>query len=260
MDKNEVWMEKRCGRITASELGQIVSASGKVIDGNLSYVRAKRFERGHGFSLPVSARAMDIGNETEPDIFRWAVENLPECGAARFVYSKDLPEVPFWVPGDMPMFGASPDAYSEDESVVLEFKTMVGNETVEFFCDGRTCYEEKALRVFKDHGPQILGLFLSNPKVRSVVLVKYVPQRDDIMKDLDSPLAPWDSILYTFAIGLIFGNEISQLWYWIILLTHIPVDYVKARGVTPKKIGDKNALILDQVIHYLTLVLALMFS
>ena len=198
MDKNEVWMEKRCGRITASELGQIVSASGKVIDGNLSYVRAKRFERGHGFSLPVSARAMDIGNETEPDIFRWAVENLPECGAARFVYSKDLPEVPFWVPGDMPMFGASPDAYSEDESIVLEFKTMVGNETVEFFCDGRTCYEEKALRVFKDHGPQILGLFLSNPKVRSVVLVKYVPQRDDIMKDLDSPLAPWRGVVFRF--------------------------------------------------------------
>ena len=85
MDKNAVWMEKRCGTITARALGQIGSASGKGIDGNLSYVRAKRFERGHGFSLTVSARAMDIGSETEPDIFRWAVENLPECGAARFV-------------------------------------------------------------------------------------------------------------------------------------------------------------------------------
>lgn len=198
MDKNELWMEKRCGRITASELGQIVSASQKVIDGNVSYVRAKRFERRHGFSLPVSARAMDIGNETEPDIFRWAVGNLPECKAARFVYSKDLPEVPFWIPEGMPMFGASPDAYSEDESVVLEFKTMVGNETVEFFCDERTSGEEKSFRVFKEHGPQILGLFLSNPKVKSVVLVKYVPQRDEIMKDLDSPLAPWRGVVFRF--------------------------------------------------------------
>lgn len=198
MDKNEVWMEKRCGRITASELGRLVSASGKIIDGNVSYVRSKRFERRHGFALPVSARAMDIGNETEPDIFRWAVENLPECGPARFVYSKDLPEVPFWVPVDMPMFGASPDAYSEDESVVLEFKTMVGNETVEFFCDERTSMEEKAARVFREHGDQILGLFLSNPKVKTVVLVKYVPQRDDIMKDTTSPLADWRGVAFRF--------------------------------------------------------------
>lgn len=68
------------------------------------------------------------------------------------------------------------------------------------------------------------------------------------------------SILYTFAIGLIFGNGISQLWYWIILLTHILIDYVKARGITPKIMGGKNALILDQVIHYLILILALVFS
>lgn len=65
------------------------------------------------------------------------------------------------------------------------------------------------------------------------------------------------AILYTFAVALVFGNEISQLWYWLILLTHILIDYIKARGITPKIIGDKNALILDQAIHYLTLVLAL---
>lgn len=67
------------------------------------------------------------------------------------------------------------------------------------------------------------------------------------------------AILYTFAVAFVFGNEISYLWYWIILLTHIPVDYIKARGITAKKIGNKNALILDQAIHYLTLVLALIF-
>lgn len=65
------------------------------------------------------------------------------------------------------------------------------------------------------------------------------------------------AILYTFAVSLIFGNEISQLWYWLILLTHILVDYVKARGITSNIMGDKNALILDQVIHFLTLTLAL---
>lgn len=68
------------------------------------------------------------------------------------------------------------------------------------------------------------------------------------------------SILYTFAIGLVFGNDINQLWYWIILLTHIPIDYIKARGITPKIMGEKNALVLDQSIHYITLILALIFS
>lgn len=68
------------------------------------------------------------------------------------------------------------------------------------------------------------------------------------------------AILYTFAVSLIFSNEISQLWYWLILLTHILVDYIKARGITPKIMGDKNALILDQGIHYLILVLALVIK
>ena len=65
------------------------------------------------------------------------------------------------------------------------------------------------------------------------------------------------AILYTLATALIFKGEISYLGYWLILLTHIPVDYIKARGITPKLMGDTNALVLDQVIHYLVLVVAL---
>ena len=76
-------------------------------------------------------------------------------------------------------------------------------------------------------------------------------------KGKDNYLLCIHAILYTFAVSLIFGNEISQLWYWLILLIHISVDYIKARGITPKIMGDKNALILDQVIHFLTLILAL---
>ncbi len=67
------------------------------------------------------------------------------------------------------------------------------------------------------------------------------------------------AILYTLGVAMIFRNEISYTWYWLILLIHIPVDYLKASGLTVNKIGDKNALILDQVIHYLTLIFALIF-
>lgn len=65
------------------------------------------------------------------------------------------------------------------------------------------------------------------------------------------------AILYTLATALIFKREITYLGYWLILLTHIPIDYIKARGITPKLMGNTNALIVDQLIHYLVLVVAL---
>lgn len=196
MDREERWLQKRLGLITASELGQITSKSGKIIDGNLSYIRSKRWERRHGFTHPVSARPMEIGNEQEPYIAEWCRTNLPELGT--IVYSKELPEIPFWVAEDCPL-GASPDAYVPDESIVLEFKTLVGNTAIEFFGDEDTSYEEKKLAVWGDHGDQILGQFISNPKVQEIWLVKYIYQDDDIMRDTDSPLAPWRGLVFKFA-------------------------------------------------------------
>lgn len=195
MDKEQIWLQKRLGMITASELGQITSASGKIIDGNLSYIRAKRWERKHGFSHPVTARAMEIGNEQEPMIHQWAFENL---GLDGLVYSKDLPEIPFWIALGCPV-GASPDAFTQDERIVLEYKTLVGATAIEFFGDDYTSYEEKKLAVWKDHGDQLLGQFISNPAVEEIWLIKYIYQDDDILKDTDSPLAPWRGHVFKFA-------------------------------------------------------------
>lgn len=210
-------MKKRLGRITASELGSITSASGKIIDGVVSYIRSKRFERNHGYALPVSSHTMDVGNETEPTIFEWLKAN---CIAGEdpnsIVYSKDLPEIPFWTAPDCPL-GASPDAYTEDERVVFEFKTLVGNETTEFFCDPYTSFEEKKARVWKEHGDQIIGLMLSNPKVKMVLLIKYAPQRDDIMSDTESPLASWRGHRFLFE-RKSFEGSIEEMRQRIILI------------------------------------------
>ena len=194
MTKEEKWLRRRIGMITASELGQITSASGKIIDGNLSYIRAKRWERAHGFSHPVSARAMDIGNEQEPMIAMWCRENL---GIPEIIYSKELPDIPFWIATDCPL-GASPDAFTPDKSVLLEFKTLVGATSIEFFGDQYTSYEEKKLAVWKDHGDQMLGQFISNSAVEEILLVKYIYQDDDIMQDTDSPLATWRGQVFNF--------------------------------------------------------------
>lgn len=195
MDKEQKWLERRLGMITASELGNITSASGKIIDGNLSYIRAKRWERNHGFSHPVSARAMDIGNEQEPMIYEWCKANL---GFNEIVYSKELPEIPFWIAADCPV-GASPDAFTPDQRIVFEYKTLVGATSIEFFGDEYTSYEEKKLAVWKDHGDQLLGQFISNSAVEEIWVVKYIYQDDDILKDTDSPLVPWRGLVFKFA-------------------------------------------------------------
>ena len=195
MDKETRWLKKRLGMITASELGNITSASGKIIDGNLSYIRAKRWERKHGFSHPVSARAMEIGNEQEPMIMEWCRHNL---GIPEIVYSKDLEEIPFWIATDCPV-GASPDAFTPDKSIVFEFKTLVGATSIEYFADEYTPYEEKKLAVWKDHGDQLLGQFISNSAIEEIWLIKYIYQDDDILQDTDSPLAPWRGLVFKFA-------------------------------------------------------------
>lgn len=194
MTKEEFWLKKRVGMITASELGSITSASGKIIDGNLSYIRAKRWERKHGFAHQVSARPMEIGNEQEPMAIEWARKNL---SLQEIVYSKELPEIPFWVATDCPV-GASPDAFTPDESVVIEIKTLVGATAIEFFADEYTSYEEKKAAVWKDHGDQLLGQFISDSAVQEIILVKYIYQDDDIMSDTDSPLASWRGIVFKF--------------------------------------------------------------
>lgn len=190
-------MAARCGKITASELGEITSASGKIIDGCVSYIRAKRWEREHGYALGVSAKQMDIGNENEPMIFEWLKANV---GADDVVYSKDpeLGEIPFWVPEDAPYFGASPDAFTFDRKTIWEFKTLVGNEATFFFMDKYTPMADKKARVIKEHGDQIMGLFIASPETETVKLIKYAYQRDDVDLDRDSPLAPWRGIIFEF--------------------------------------------------------------
>lgn len=195
MDKREKeWRRKRLGRITASELDQLVSASGKVIDGNIAYVRKKRFERVHGFCYPAFGRALEIGREMEKYACAWFRANYP---LTEIVYSQELDEIPFWSV-DWANYGASPDGFSPDESLVVEFKTLVGISNIEFFADDRTHYEDKRQAVLKEHGSQIAGQFLSNPKVKEIKLVKYIPQSDEVDEDIDSPLEPWRGLVFSF--------------------------------------------------------------
>jgi hypothetical protein len=194
MDKEQVWKGKRLGCISASELNNLFSKSGKLTKEMMSYVRAKRFHRKHHFELPVSGRALSIGKEMEHDAVEWLRYNYP---SVNWVYSQELDEIPFWKV-DWAKFGASPDCFNEDESIVVEVKNCVGNDTVYYFDDEYTSEEQKRSEVIKEHGNQLIGQFLSNPKVKEIWLLKYIYQRDDVMEDLDSPTAPWRGKIFKF--------------------------------------------------------------
>lgn len=194
MANRDEWMQRRCGYLSASMIGDIISASGKIIDGNISAIRKKRFERRFGYSIPFTSSAMEKGTENEPYAVAWFRENHPELP---IVYSQELPEIPFWTV-DWAKFGASPDAYSEDGRVIVEFKTVVSATNVEFFADEYTSYEEKKLAVWKEHGAQLLAQLLTSEKAEEVWLVKHIPQFDEIMQDVDSPLASWRGLVFKF--------------------------------------------------------------
>lgn len=194
MDKEQVWKAKRLGCISASELNDLFSRSGKVTEENLKYIRKKRFHRKHKFELPVTGRALDIGREMEHDAVEWVRANYPSLD---LVYAQECEEIPFWRV-DWAKFGASPDCFTRDESIVVEIKNCVGNDNVYFFDDEGTTYEEKRADVVKEHGNQLAGQFLSNDKVREIWLVKYIYQRDDVMEDVTSPVEPWRGIVFKF--------------------------------------------------------------
>lgn len=194
MDKEQIWKAKRLGCISASELNDLFSKSGKVTEANMDYIRKKRFHRKHKFDLPITGRALEIGREMEHDAVEWVRANYPSLD---LIYAQECDEIPFWKV-DWANYGASPDCFTRDERIVVEIKNLVGNGNVYFFGDEYTPYEEKRVEVIKEHGNQIGGQFLSNDKVEEIWLVKYIYQRDDVMEDVDSPVEPWRGIVFKF--------------------------------------------------------------
>lgn len=195
-EKEREWLDRRMGFISASELHNLFSASGKFIDGMADYCRHKRFERKHGYVIPFTSRAIEIGKEQERYAFEWLKANVEELKDT-LVYAQDLPDIPFWTLPDL-HFGASPDTFTEDRKLIVEIKTVVGITDTEYYDDGSIPYEQKRDRVVSEHWAQLAGQLLSSPETEEIWLVKYLPQLDDVDKDTDSPTAPWRGWLFKF--------------------------------------------------------------
>lgn len=177
-------------------LSDITSKSGKIVDGNLTAIRSKRFERKYGYPLQVSSRTMEIGTENEKYVIEWFRQQYPDIP---IIYSQEIEEgIPFWTV-DWAKFGASPDAFTEDERIIIDAKTVVSNSNIEFFADEYTSYEEKKAKVWDEHGDQILGLWLSNPKAEEVWIVKHIYCDEFNEFEPADPLAPWRGLVFKFA-------------------------------------------------------------
>lgn len=195
MDKEHEWRLKRCGYLTASMLSDITSKSGKIIDGTVTAIRSKRFERRYGYPLQVSSRTMEIGTQNEPYVIEWFRNQYPNVP---IIYSQEIESgIPFWTV-DWAKFGASPDAFTEDERIIIDCKTVVSNSNIEFFADEYTSLEEKKAKVWDEHGDQILGLLLAKPKADEVWIVKHI--YCDEFNDFEpaDPLAPWRGRVFAF--------------------------------------------------------------
>ena len=66
------------------------------------------------------------------------------------------------------------------------------------------------------------------------------------------------SILYAcgiMVIGYLMEYVVSVEQLALVAITLFPIDYITARGISPKYLGDKYALYVDQIIHYIILIL-----
>ena len=70
------------------------------------------------------------------------------------------------------------------------------------------------------------------------------------------------SVLYAVSfliLGYAMKININSTKLLVIALGHYPVDYIKARGISTKVLGESKALIMDQIIHYLFILAVLSF-
>ena len=178
-EKELNWFRKRVGVITASEVDKLFSASGKWIEGNITYLYQKQYERTYNEPLcPKSARSLTLGTENEPYAIEWMRSQHPEWIIKHC--SKDFDEIVF-VKNDWGL-GGSPDGFIFEEDILtklIEIKCVVGDKQICRYFSNTLPYEKKRIEAFEEHKYQLYAQFLLFPEVEEIILLKYRPQFDE---------------------------------------------------------------------------------
>ena len=178
-EKELNWFRKRVGVITASEVDKLFSASGKWIEGNITYLYQKQYERTYNEPLcPKSARSLTLGTENEPYAIEWMRSQHPEWIIKHC--SKDFDEIVF-VKNDWGL-GGSPDGFIFEEDILtklIEIKCVVGDKQICRYFSNTLPYEKKRIEALEEHKYQLYAQFLLFPEVEEIILLKYRPQFDE---------------------------------------------------------------------------------
>ena len=200
-EKELNWFRKRVGVITASEVDKLFSASGKWIEGNITYLYQKQYERAYNEPLcPKSARSLTLGTENEPYAIAWMRNKYPELVIRHC--SVDYDEIIF-VKNDWGL-GGSPDGFifingeKEIPDKLLETKCVVGDKQICRYFSNTLPYEKKRIEAFEEHKFQLYAQFLLFPEVEEIILLKYRPQFDENPFDMLDVLDESRGIEFTY--------------------------------------------------------------
>lgn len=219
MENKELqWHLKKVGKFSASRVADLMSASGKWIEGNIDYLYEIQYQRlTNEPTPPVYAKPMQIGIENEPYAVAWLRENYPlltvlHCDA-------DFTEKVFDEPYPDLAFGASPDGFvmkpdgglsaenaphlysqgfKQHIQALLEIKCVVGRKNTVRYFSPTLPFEIKKEMALKEHKWQMAAQMFAYPAVERIYLLKYLPQMDDNQFDLRPVTDPSRGLLFEF--------------------------------------------------------------
>jgi hypothetical protein len=251
MEQKEInWHLAKAGYFSASHVKNLMSKSGKFIEGNIDYLYEIQQQRISGEpEPPIFAKPMQLGIENEPYAIEWVRENtiLQVLHADKDFTDKIFEKTDYG-------FGASPDAFivpdavefdrNEDGAIyynshvvdniaaLLEVKCVVGRKECNWYFSPTASFEGKRLEAFSEHRDQMSSQLLAYPNVNKIYLLKYRPQIDDNPWDMKPVLDISRGLLFEFTREE-FGTYINEIKERIVFAD----DYLK-QGLDPDCVND----------------------
>lgn len=203
-DREYKWHLKRIGKITASEVDNIMTASGRWTQTAVSYLYKIQRQRTIREPAPIkNAKSLKWGQQNEADAIEWLRENFLKGQYKRYtIFHCDLDgDEKIFIEGEN-NFGGSPDAYLMKGGHIvayIEIKCVYGEEETNRIFSPTVQYEKKRMRVFEEHRWQLAGQMALPNAPDKIFLMKYDAQDVFNEFDLRSPVDPSRGLLFEFS-------------------------------------------------------------
>lgn len=187
-DREYRWQLKRIGKITASEVDKIMTASGLWTKTAVSYLYKIQRQRTIREPAPIkNAKSLKWGKENEAEAINWLRANMLKGKLKNYtIFHCDVDgDEKVFIEGDN-NFGGSPDAYlMKGDNIVayIEIKCVYGEEETNWIFSPTVPEERKRKRVLDEHMWQMAGQMSLPNAPDKIFLIKYDAQ--DIFNEFD---------------------------------------------------------------------------